>query len=117
MGRRGRAQALGTCADKRAHARVQPSITETTCTAGAMSRSCARLPVLFPQVKELLKKMFLTGALIAILPDTPEQIIIGFLFAIADLVSLAMFSPYPTGFVVLVGWLCRRLLRRRRRCC
>ena len=46
------------------------------------------------QVKELLRKLFLTGAVQMVMPGTPEQIIIAFLLALIDLVLSSVYSPY-----------------------
>ena len=60
------------------------------------SHMLAYVPGLGPRkAKELLKKLFFTGAVMLIMPGSPEQIIVAFLVGMVDLVMYSVFSPYP----------------------
>ena len=44
---------------------------------------------------KLAKKLFFTGIILLIAPDSPEQIIVAFLVGIVDLVAYSSLKPYP----------------------
>ena len=58
------------------------------------------------KAKELLKTLFFTGAVMLIMPGSPEQIIVAFLVGLVDLVMYSVFAPYPSkadDFVAIAG--------------